>query len=66
MKTHLKNAISIETMVLLDMILGYAKNFDSMLIDPVWETVSFKIRKYKPFLNIDIQGYKKILRESVV
>jgi|TARA_B100000073_G_scaffold186458_1_gene154381 hypothetical protein len=66
LKTHLKNAISIETMVLLDMILGYAKNFDSMLIDPVWETVSFKIRKYKPFLNIDIQGYKKILRESVV
>ncbi len=66
LKKHLQSAISIETMVLLDMVLGFAKNFDTMLFDPVWETVSFKIRKYKPFLNTDIQGYKRILREIVV
>ena len=66
LKKHLQGAISIETMVLLDMVLGFSKNFDTMQFDPVWETVSFKIRKYKPFLNTDIQGYKRILREIVV
>jgi len=66
LKKHLQNAISIETMILLDSILGYAKDYDSQLFDPVWETVSFKIRKYKSFLNIDIQEYKRILRESIV
>jgi len=32
----------------------------------VWETVSMKMKKYSPFLNIDVLHYKKILRESVV
>ena len=58
--------MSIETMVILDMILGYAKNFDKKLEDPVWETVSLKIKKYKPFLNIDVDKFKTILKEQVV
>jgi hypothetical protein len=39
--------------------------FDKKLLDPVWETVSLKIKKYKPFLNIDKFQYKKLLREIV-
>jgi hypothetical protein len=39
--------------------------FDKKLLDPVWETVGLKIKKYKPFLNIDIFHYKKLLREIV-
>jgi len=35
------------------------------LTDPVWETVSLKIKKYLPFLNIDVFHYKKILRKIV-
>ena len=66
LKKYLQGALSIETMVILDMILGYTKDFDTKLIDPVWETVSLKIQKYKPFLNIDVTKYKQILREQVV
>ena len=33
--------------------------------DPVWETVSMKISKYLPFININVFQYKKILREIV-
>ena len=66
LKKHLQGAMSIETMVILDMILGYAKNFDKKLEDPVWETVSLKIKKYKPFLNIDVDKFKTILKEQVV
>ena len=66
LKKYLQGALSIETMVILDIILGYVKNFDKKLEDPVWNTVSLKIKKYKPFLNIDVEKYKSILKEQVV
>jgi hypothetical protein len=53
-------------MVILDMILGYVKQFDKKLTDPVWETVSLRIQKYQPFLNIDVAKYKEILKEIVL
>jgi len=31
----------------------------------VWETVSLKIQKYKPFLNINVSKYKTLLREII-
>lgn len=65
-KKHLQNAISLETMVILNMILDYVKKFDKKLNDPVWETVSLRIRKYQPFLNIDVAKYKEILKENVL
>ena len=48
------------------MIFEYRKDFDKKLDDPVWETVSRKIKKYSPFLNIDVQQYKKILQNVVL
>lgn len=66
LKKHLQNAITLETMVILDMILGYVKRFDKNITDPVWETVSLRIKKYKPFLNIDESKCKQILREIVL
>ena len=66
LKKYLRGDITLETMVICDIIFGYAKNFDKKLKDPVWETVSRKIRKYSPFLNIDVFRYKKILKEVVI
>ena len=66
LKKHLQNAITLETMVILDMILGYVKRFDKSITDPVWETVSLRIKKYKPFLNIDESKCKQILKEIVL
>ena len=66
LKKYLGGDITLETMVICDIIFGYAKNFDKKLKDPVWETVSRKIRKYSPFLNIDVFRYKKILKEVVI
>jgi hypothetical protein len=43
----------------------FGKKFDKNLLDPVWETISLKISKYKPFLNIDVFSFKKILREII-
>ena len=66
LKIYLKGDISLESMVIYDRILGYGKDFDKRLKDPVWETVSRKIKKYSPFLNIDVPRYKKILKDIVL
>jgi|TARA_Y100000033_G_scaffold4936_1_gene4086 hypothetical protein len=65
LKKYLGGDVSVETMVILDKILGYRQEFDKELQDPVWETVSMRMRKYSPFLNIDVFHYKKILKQVV-
>ena len=65
LKGYLREDVSIETMVILDQVFGYSKDLDRKLGDPVWDVVSMKIRKYKPFLNIELDKYKKILRNVV-
>ena len=65
LKRFLGSDISIETFVIFDIIFAFSDKFDEKLLDPVWETVSLKIRKYKPFLNINVFNFKKILREIV-
>ena len=66
LKSYLGGDISLESMVIYDRILGYGKDFDKRLKDPVWETVSRKFKKYSPFLNIDVSRYKKILKEVII
>ena len=66
LKKFLGGNINLETLVIYDRILGYTKNFDKKLKDPVWETVSRRVRKYSPFINIDVFRYKKILKEVVI
>ena len=66
LKSYLAKKTSLETLVICDRIFEYRKDFDKKLNDPVWETVSRKIKKYKPILNIDVPRYKKILKEIVL
>jgi hypothetical protein len=66
LKNFLSGKISLETLVIYDRIFLFGKNFDKKLQDPVWQTVSRKIRKYNPFLNIDVFRYRKILKELIL
>ena len=63
LKKYLGGDVSLETFVIYDRIFSFRGKFDKKLLDPVWETVSLKLKKYSPFLNIDVFRYKKILRE---
>jgi len=65
LKAFLSGKICLETLVIYDRIFQFSKNFDKKLQDPVWETVSLKIKKYMPFINIDVFSYKKILRDII-
>ena len=66
LKKYLGGEISIETLVILDHILGFKEQFDKKLQDPVWETVSLRMKKYSPFLNIEVSRYKQILKQVVL
>lgn len=65
LKMYLAGDLSVETVTILDLIFNYTKVFDKKLVDPVWETVSLKIKKYKPFINIDVAKCKKVLRGMI-
>jgi len=66
LKLYINKRISLESLIILDMILGFTKQWDKDLIDPLWEQVSFKIKKYKPFLSINTMQYRKVVKEVFV
>jgi hypothetical protein len=66
LKKFLSGKISPETLVIYDRIFLIRNNFDKKLLDPIWESVSLKIKKYTPFLNIDVFRYKKILKDTII
>ena len=65
LKKYLGGDLSLETLIILEKIFSFVKKFDKTIKDPVWETVSLKVKKYIPFININMVYYKKILREIV-
>ena len=65
LKKFLSGSVSLETLTIFDKIFHFSKNFDKKLDDPVWESVSLKLKNYSPFLNIDMFQYKKILRSII-
>ena len=65
LKKYLGGEVSLETLSIMEKIFSFQKNFDKKLTDPVWETVSMKLKKYLPFLNINVFQFKKILRDML-
>ena len=65
LKKYLGGKVSLETLVIYNKIFDFVSVIDQKIDDPVWETVSLKIKKYNPFINIDIFQYKKVLRSIV-
>ena len=66
LRKFLSGKISLETMVIYDRIFLFGNKFDKKLQDPVWQTVSRRIKKYNPFLNIDVFRFRKILKEIIL
>ena len=64
LKLYIKGDVSLETMVVMDICLGYTKLWDKKMYDPLWEALSLKIKKYKSFLSINSDKYKKMMMEK--
>ena len=66
LKRFLSGNLSLETFVIYERIFQFSQDFDKKLLDPVWETVSLRLKKYAPFLlHIDVTSYKKLLRDII-
>lgn len=62
LRLYIRGSISLETLMLLDMVLGFMLSWDERLRDPLWTSVSLKIKKYKPFLSLPVSKFKEKLR----
>ena len=65
-KEHLAKNLSLESMVILNKIIGFKKDFDIILDDPVWKFLSMRIDKYDSFIHIDVFKFKSILKEVII
>jgi len=64
LRLYIKRSITLETLTILDMVLGFMIQWDRELRDPLWTALSMKIKKYKPFLSLNTTRYKSIIRET--
>lgn len=57
----LQKKVCIETLIILNELVNFVPYWNKRLArDPVWDKYSFLMRKYKPFLEVDINRYKQI------
>ena len=58
-KAYLGKKVSLETLVILEKVLKYRKQFDAKISETyVWPKVSLLIKKYEPFLEIDVRAFR--------
>ena len=66
LKQYLGKKISLETMVILEKVLSYRKNFDKAINETyIWPDISKRLDKYSPFVNIDVRKYRQITLTNV-
>lgn len=65
-KAYLRKTVSIETLVILEKIVKFVKVFDKQITDPVvWPDISRLIKKYNPFLTVELGKYDAEFRRRV-
>jgi hypothetical protein len=64
MKMQKRQQISLETLIILNDILGFFPYWEEKISDPiVWPSLRDKCIKYKPFLKYDYIKIKKLVKE---
>ena len=64
MKAYLGSEISLETLCIMDEIIGFSKDWERLIQEKVvYPDVHIKINKYKAFLTYPQQEYKERLIE---
>lgn len=62
LKMMMSNRVSIETVIVLEALIGFIQNWDDKIEDKViWPPLKRKLRKYRPFLKFDHKKFKDIV-----
>ena len=64
LRLYIKGGLSLDTLIILDMVLNFMPQWDKKFRDPLWEGLSFKVKKYRPFLSISKPKYIKLIKEK--
>jgi len=63
----MQNEVTMETMVILNNIFNFIKIWDKKISDDIiYPKISRKIRKYGAFLNVNVDKYKKLTKETLL
>ncbi|NDH81625.1 MAG: hypothetical protein EBY68_06690 [Actinobacteria bacterium] len=63
----MQNDVTLETMVILNNIFDFIKIWDKKISDDIiYPKVSRKIRKYGSFLNVNVDKYKTLTKETLL
>jgi hypothetical protein len=66
LKLYLSDIIMIETMILLNRVTGFVNRYDSVMSDDViWEQVSNRLKKYDPFVKMDTEKVKQLVKQKL-
>lgn len=65
LKEYYGGRVSLETLVILNRITGFVADFDAKLSDTLmWPETSRLIKKYQPFLRVNLEQYQKIYEQT--
>lgn len=65
LKKYLRGEINIETLLIINEIIGCFNHWNKNIIDPViWPALHLKCSKYSPFFKYDIHKMKNIMLEK--
>lgn len=63
----MQNEVTLETMVILNNIFDFIKIWDKKISDDIiYPKMSRKIRKYGSFLNVNVNKYKSLTKETLL
>ena len=63
----MQNDVTLETMVILNNIFDFIKIWDKKISDDIiYPKISRKIRKYGSFLNVNVDKYKTLTKETLL
>jgi len=60
LRAFLRNSIAPESLIVINKITGFANRLNIADTDPVWPNIKRLIRKYSPFVKINLDKFKDI------
>lgn len=63
---YFQNKISIETLIILDRVLGFVRYWDAKLDDVLWDEKKRLIYNYRSFVKYDLDKCKQIVKENLL
>lgn len=66
LKMYFADHIMLETLILINNAVKFTDRYDTILSeDPIWSRVSELIKRYGPFLQVDHEKVKKVIRSKI-